>query len=209
MRYNPGMRTYLLTGDTASNQALSMYPTLTAKFNSMRTLAYIQRFLLINASGRQMMFGTAATSAVTLTPDILQRIPGYDSPNTGWDCILRDPLALNSQAANTIPVTHTLTLPGTDRTAHVCIFVSPSLILSPLRSFTLADGGQLYWEMGENLYTINGSLLSALNGSIADFDDAVPLDSNTLDPNTEVYTRGPAAAHSLLCGIPSASMSCT
>ena len=23
--YNPGMRTYLLTGDTASNQALSMY----------------------------------------------------------------------------------------------------------------------------------------------------------------------------------------
>ena len=119
--YNPGMRTYLLTGDTTSNQALSMYPTLTAKFNSMRTMAYIQRFLLINASGRQMMFGTAATNAVTLTPDILQRIPGYDSPNTGWDCILRDPLALNSQAANTIPVTHTLTLPGTDRTAHVCI----------------------------------------------------------------------------------------
>ena len=63
--YNPGMRTYLLTGDTTSNQALSMYPTLTAKFNSMRTMAYIQRFLLINASGRQMMFGTAATNAVT------------------------------------------------------------------------------------------------------------------------------------------------
>ena len=90
------MRTYLLTGDTASNQALSMYPTVSAKFNSMRTMAYIQRFLLINASGRQMMFGTAATNAVTLTPDILQRIPGYNSPNTGWDCILRDPLALNS-----------------------------------------------------------------------------------------------------------------
>ena len=50
--YNPGMRTYLLTGDTASNQALSMYPTVSAKFNSMRTMAYIQRFLLINASGR-------------------------------------------------------------------------------------------------------------------------------------------------------------
>ena len=72
--YNPGMRTYLLTGDTASSQALSMYPTVSAKFNSMRTMAYIQRFLLINASGRQMMFGTAATSAVTLTPDILQRL---------------------------------------------------------------------------------------------------------------------------------------
>lgn len=200
--YSPGMRTYLLTGDTASNQALSMYPTLTAKFNSMRTMAYIQRFLLINASGRQMMFGTAATNAVTLTPDILQRIPGYDSPNTGWDCILRDPLALNSQAANTIPVTRALTLPGTDRTAHVCIFVSPSLILSPLRSFTPADGGQLYWEMGENLYTINGSLLSALNGSIADFDDAVPLDSNTLDPNTEVYTRGSGSSAQLVVRYP-------
>ena len=200
--YNPGMRTYLLTGDAASSQALSMYPTVSAKFNSMRTLAYIQRFLLINASGRQMMFGTAATSAVTLTPDILQRIPGYDSPNAGWDCILRDPLALNSQAANTIPVTHTLTLPGTDRTAHVCIFVSPSLILSPLRSFTLADGGQLYWEMGENLYTINGSLLSALNGSIADFDDAVPLDSDTLDPNTEVYTRGSGSSAELVVRYP-------
>ena len=135
--YNPGMRTYLLTGDTASNQALSMYPTVSAKFNSMRTMAYIQRFLLINASGRQIMFGTAATSAVTLTPDILQRIPGYDSPNTGWDCILRDPLALNSQLPTRSPSPTPLTLPGTDRTAHVCIFVSPSLILSPLRSFTL------------------------------------------------------------------------
>ena len=78
----------------------------------------------------------------------------------------------------------------------------PSLILSPLRSFTLADGGQLYWEMGENLYTINGSLLSALNGSIADFDDAVPLDSNTLDPNTEVYTRGSGSSAQLVVRYP-------
>ena len=155
------------------------------------------------------MFGTAATSAVTLTPDILQRIPGYDSPNTGWDCILRDPLALNSQAANTIPVTHTLTLPGTDRTAHVCIFVSPSLILSPLRSFTPADGGQLYWEMGENLYTINGSLLSALNGSIADLTMPSRWTATRSTRTPRSTHAGPAAAHSLLCGIPSASMSCT
>ena len=44
----------------------------------MRTMAYIQRFLLINASGRQIMFGKAATSAVNLTPDILQSLPDYD-----------------------------------------------------------------------------------------------------------------------------------
>ena len=188
--YNSGMRTYLLTGDTSGNQALSMYPTISAKFNSMRTMAYIQRFLLINASGRQMMFGTAATSAVALTPDVLQRIPGYDSPNAGWDCILRDPLALNSQAANTIPVTRTLTLPGTDRTAHVCVFVSPSLFLSPLKSFTIAEGGQLYWEMGDNLYAINGSLLSEVDTAGASYDDITPLDGNTLDPATDVYSRG-------------------
>ena len=188
--YNSGMRTYLLTGDTSGNQALSMYPTISAKFNSMRTMAYIQRFLLINASGRQMMFGTAATSAVALTPDVLQRIPGYDSPNAGWDCILRDPLALNSQAANTIPVTRTLTLPGTDRTAHVCVFVSPSLFLSPLKSFTIAEGGQLYWEMGDNLYAINGSLLSEVDTAGTGYDDITPLDGNTLDPATDVYSRG-------------------
>ncbi|WP_370840853.1 hypothetical protein [Gemmiger formicilis] len=180
-----------------------MYPTLTAKFNSMRTMAYIQRFLLINASGRQMMFGTAATNAVTLTPDILQRIPGYDSPNTGWDCILRDPLALNSQAANTIPVTHTLTLPGTDRTAHVCIFVSPSLILSPPAQ--LHPGRRRTAVLGNGRTTSTRSTAACcprLNGSIADFDDAVPLDSNTLDPNTEVYTRGSGSSAQLVVRYP-------
>lgn len=200
--YNPGMRTYLLTGDTASNQAQSMYPTLTAKFNSMRTMAYIQRFLLINASGRQMMFGTAATNAVTLTPDILQRIPGYDSPNTGWDCILRDPLALNSQAANTIPVTHTLTLPGTDRTAHVCIFVSPSVITAPLRGFTLSEGGKLLWEMGEHIYTVQNNTLTELDTDRTYYKDTRPFDAETLDSLTEVYERGSGVNTQLIVRYP-------
>ena len=200
--YNPGMRTYLLTGDTASNQALSMYPTLTAKFNSMRTMAYIQRFLLINASGRQMMFGTAATNAVTLTPDTLQRIPGYDSPNTGWDCILRDPLALNSQAANTIPVTHTLTLPGTDRTAHVCIFVSPSVITAPLRGFTLSEGGKLLWEMGEHIYTVQNNTLTELDTDRTYYKDTRPFDAETLDSLTEVYERGSGVNTQLIVRYP-------
>lgn len=154
--YNPGMRTYLLTGDTARQPGAVDVPDID------RQVQLDAHDGLHPALSAHQRLGAAddvrhgGHQCRDLTPDILQRIPGYDSPNTGWDCILRDPLALNSQAANTIPVTHTLTLPGTDRTAHVCIFVSPSLILSPLRSFTPADGGQLYWEMGENLYTING-----------------------------------------------------
>lgn len=37
---------------------------ISAKYNSMRTLPYIQRFMLINAGRRPMMFGTAATNVV-------------------------------------------------------------------------------------------------------------------------------------------------
>ena len=68
--YNPSMRTYLLTDSAGNNQALSMYPMISAKYNSMRTLPYIQRFMLINAAGRPMMFGTAATNVVALTPEL-------------------------------------------------------------------------------------------------------------------------------------------
>ena len=50
---NPSMRTYLLTHSAGNNQALSMYPMISAKYNSMRTLPYIQRFMLINAAGRR------------------------------------------------------------------------------------------------------------------------------------------------------------
>ena len=141
--YNAQMRTYLLNDSAGNNQALSMYPTVSAKYNSMRTQTYIQRFLLVNSAGRQMMFGTAATNVVALTPEVLESIPGYNEPYSGWGCIVRDPLALASQALDTIPLSRTLSLPGTDRTAHVCLFVSPALITAPLRSFIIPEGGQL------------------------------------------------------------------
>ena len=55
--YNPSMRTYLLTDVSSNNQALSMYPTISAKYSTLRTMQYVQRFVLINAKGRQMVFG--------------------------------------------------------------------------------------------------------------------------------------------------------
>lgn len=186
--YNAEMRTYLLTDSAGNNQALSMYPSISAKYNSMRTLAYIQRFLLINAAGRQMMFGTAATNVVALTPEVLARIPGYDETASGWDDMIRDPLSLASQAALTIPVGRTVTLPGTDRTAHVCIFVSPALITSPLRGFTLPEGGKLLWQMNGRYYSVDGMTLREVTADAAV--DAKALDADTLDPRTEVYTRG-------------------
>ena len=87
--YNPSMRTYLLTDSAGNNQALSMYPTISAKYNSLRTLPYIQRFMLINAAGRPMMFGTAAANVVALTPELLQTIPGYNEASYGWAYITR------------------------------------------------------------------------------------------------------------------------
>ena len=188
--YNPSMRTYLLTDSAGNNQALSMYPMISAKYNSMRTLPYIQRFMLINAAGRPMMFGTAATNVVALTPELLQTIPGYNEASYGWAYITRDPLALTTQAAQTIPICRALTLPGTDRTAHVCIFVSPSVITAPLRGFTLSEGGKLLWEMGEHIYTVQNNTLTELDTDRTYYKDTRPFDAETLDSLTEVYERG-------------------
>lgn len=187
--YNAEMRTYLLTDSAGNNQALSMYPTISAKYNSMRTLPYIQRFLLVNAVGRQMMFGTAATNVVALTPEVLERIPGYQAVDSGWDCIVRDPLSLTSQATDIIPIGRTLTLPGTDRTAHVSVFASPSLITAPLRGFALPEGGRLLWEMNGRYYGVDGLALSEIAEPAAK-PAARHLDAATLDPATEVYARG-------------------
>ena len=187
--YNPSMRTYLLTDSAGNNQALSMYPMISAKYNSMRTLPYIQRFMLINAAGRPMMFGTAATNVVALTPELLQTIPGYNEASYGWAYITRDLLALTTQAAQTIPICRALTLPGTDRTAHVCIFVSPSVITAPLRGFTLSEGGKLLWEMGEHIYTVQNNTLTELDTDRTYYKDTRPFDAETLDSLTEVYER--------------------
>lgn len=200
--YNPSMRTYLLTDSAGNNQALSMYPMISAKYNSMRTLPYIQRFMLINAAGRPMMFGTAATNVVALTPELLQTIPGYNEASYGWAYITRDPLALTTQAAQTIPICRALTLPGTDRTAHVCIFVSPSVITAPLRGFTLSEGGKLLWEMGEHIYTVQNNTLTELDTDRTYYKDTRPFDAETLDSLTEVYERGSGVNTQLIVRYP-------
>ena len=62
--YDPSMRTYLLTDASSNNQALSMYPTVSAKYSTLRTTPYVQRFVLVNSRGRQMVFGAATTNTV-------------------------------------------------------------------------------------------------------------------------------------------------
>ena len=188
--YNPSMRTYLLTDASNNNQALSMYPTVSAKYSTLRTMQYVQRFVLINAKGRQMVFGTAVTNTVAMTPEVLARIPGYDEEYSGWSCIMRDPMALPSQALDTIPVTRKLTLSGTGREAHICAFVSPALITAALKGFTMPEGSSLLWQMGGRYYGINGNIL--IEEPLSDI-PAEQLDVDMLDDSTEVYSI--AAGH--------------
>ena len=185
--YNPSMRTYLLTDLSSNNQALSMYPTVSAKYNSLRTMQYVQRFLLINATGRQMVFGTAITNTIAMTPEVLARIPGYEEEYSGWSCIVRDPMALSTQAMDTIPLTRKLVLSGTDREAHICAFVSPTLITSPLRGFSMPEGSSLLWQMGGRYYSVGNNNLT--EESLPDV-SAERLGADTLDPQTEVYSTG-------------------
>ena len=183
--YNPSMRTYLLTDVGSNNQALSMYPTISAKYSTLRTMQYVQRFVLINAKGRQMVFGTAVTNTVAMTPEVLARIPGYDEEYSGWSCIMRDPMALPSQALDTIPVTRKLTLSGTGREAHICAFVSPALITAALKGFTMPEDSSLLWQMGGRYYGINGNILT--EEPLSDI-PAEQLDVDMLDDSTEVYS---------------------
>ena len=183
--YNPSMRTYLLTDVGSNNQALSMYPTISAKYSTLRTVQYVQRFVLINAKGRQMVFGTAVTNTVAMTPEVLARIPGYDEEYSGWSCIMRDPMALTSQALDTIPLTRKLTLSGTGREAHICAFVSPALITAALKGFTMPEDSSLLWQMGGRYYGINGNILT--EEPLSDI-PAEQLDVDMLDDSTEVYS---------------------
>ena len=183
--YNPSMRTYLLTDVGSNNQALSMYPTISAKYSTLRTMQYVQRFVLINAKGRQMVFGTAVTNTVAMTPEVLARIPGYDEEYSGWSCIIRDPMALPSQALDTIPLTRKLTLSGTGREAHICAFVSPALITAALKGLTMPEDSSLLWQMGGRYYGINGNILT--EEPLSDI-PAEQLDVDMLDDSTEVYS---------------------
>ena len=183
--YDPSMRTYLLTDASSNNQALSMYPTVSAKYSTLRTTPYVQRFVLVNSRGRQMVFGAATTNTVAMTPEMLARIPGYDEAYSGWSCIVQDPMALTSQALDTIPVTRKLTLSGTDREAHICAFISPTFITASLKGFTMPEGGSLLWQMGGRYYSINGNALTeeTLPDTPAD-----RLNVDMLDDSTEVYS---------------------
>lgn len=132
-----------------------------------------------------MVLGTAVTNTVAMTPEVLARIPGYDEEYSGWSCIIRDPMALPSQALDTIPLTRKLTLSGTGREAHICAFVSPALITAALKGFTMPEGSSLLWQMGGRYYGINGNILT--EEPLSDI-PAEQLDVDMLDDSTEVYS---------------------
>ena len=104
---------------------------------------------------------------------------------SGWSCIMRDPMALPSQALDTIPLTRKLTLSGTGREAHICAFVSPALITAALKGFTMPEGSSLLWQMGGRYYGINGNILT--EEPLSDI-PAEQLDVDMLDDSTEVYS---------------------
>ncbi len=85
--YNPSMRTYLLTDSAGNNQALSMYPTLTSQVQLDAHAGLHPALSAHQRPGRQMMFGTAATNAVTLTPDTTADDSRLQLAQYGWDCI--------------------------------------------------------------------------------------------------------------------------
>ena len=197
--YDPSMRTYLLTDASSNNQALSMYSTVSAKYSTLRTMPYVQRFVLINFRGRQMIFGTATTNTVAITPEVLARIPDYEEEYSGWSCIIRDPMSLTSQALDVIPISRKLTLGSSSREAHIFVFVSPSLITSALKGFTVPDGSRLLWQMGGHCYTIGGNTLS--EAAMPD-SDAKRLDVSMLDSRTEVYSIGEGSDTQLVVRYP-------
>lgn len=186
--YTATIRTYMLSDITIKSLLQTVYPTVSGKYNSMRTLAYIQRFLLVNDKGRMLMFGSNLAQTYTSDVESLRLLPGLGEgeEDIAWQSIEEDPLMLPTMTTAGIPITRTLTASGVSHTGRVYISVSPSLITTPLRDFTLAEGGRLYFLMGETVYAIDtGSLLPV--STLEELPTLTPHTAETLDPSTLLY----------------------
>lgn len=182
------VRTYMLSDVSSKVLLQSVYPTVSNKYNSLRSLPYVQRFLLTNDKGRYMMFGTIISQSVVINDENLWLLPGLgDEDGLAWQNIVRDPLMLQTMSVEGIPVTRTLHSLDGKRTAYAYISVSPQMITSPLRDFTLAEGGQLYWVMGGMVYRVQENSLVLL-GAAQELVDCQPHEGETLDPDTSLYT---------------------
>lgn len=183
--YNPTLRTYMLSDMSTASLLQTVYPTVSDKYNSMRTNPYIQRFAVGNDNGRRLMFGSnVSLTYYTETGQLSTLVEQAD--DRGWTTFVRDPLMLNSMATEGILVTRVLQSTGWSRNAWVYLSVSPALITTPLQTFALAEGGQLYWQMGEQTYAIHGGALTPLDAPLAP--DRVPYAEQALNSAATVYT---------------------
>ena len=189
---NASIRTWLLSADPPQTLTQNIYTQVSGKFNSMRTVTYLQRFMPINAGGGYMSFGTNSTQSValqtTLTAETIDRLPGLGAGQSGaaWQSIVKDPLMLSERATLGIPVTRTLQ----DTSGHVgrvYIAVSAALITDSLRDFTVVEGGQLYWVMDGALYAVRGNSPMEVE-QIEDVADYTPHSGEMLDAATRLYS---------------------
>ena len=192
---NASTRTWLLSVNSPQTLAQNIYTQISSKLNSMRTANYLQRLLCINAGGGYMSFGTNSNQSVALRAalptalpaDTIGMLPGFgDGQNgTAWQSIVRDPLMLPQRATSGIPVTRTLQ-DASDRVGRVYIAVSTALITDPLRDFTLAEGGQLYWVMNDTLYAVKNNSFMEI-GLLENLTGYTPRSGETLDAATRLY----------------------
>lgn len=188
---NASIRTWLLSTNSPQVLTPNIYTQISGKFNSMRTMPYLQRLLSINAGGGYMSFGTNSNQSIalqtTLSADIISKLSGFgDGQNdTAWQAIVKDPLMLPGRATAGIPVTRTLR----DTSGHVgrvYIAVSAALITDPLRNFTLAEGGQLYWVMNNTLYAVRDNAPLEID-QLEHLTDYTPRSGETLNAATRLY----------------------
>lgn len=183
--YNPTLRTYMLSDMSTASLLQTVYPTVSDKYNSMRTNPYLQRFAVGNDNGRRLMFGSNVSLSYYTETDQLSTL-AEQAGDAGWTTIVRDPLMLDSMATEGILVTRVLQSTGWSRNAWVYLSVSPAVITTPLHNFTLAEGGRLYWQMGGQTYAIDGGALTLLDTPLAP--DRVPSEEQALNSAAAVYT---------------------
>ena len=197
--YNPTLRTYMLSDMSTAGLLQTVYPTVADKYNSMRTNPYLQRFVVSNDNGRRLMFGSnVSLTYYTETGQFAALVEQAD--DRGWTTIVRDPLMLNSMATEGILVTRVLQSTGWSRSAWVYLSVSPALITTPLQSFALAEGGQLYWQMGGQIYAIRGGELTMLDTPLAP--DRILYEEQVLNGSATVYTAEVGGQDCLLIEYP-------
>lgn len=189
---NASIRTWLLSTNSPRTLTQNIHTQISGKFNSMRTVTYLQRFMSINAGGEYMNFGTnssqSAALRTTLSADTIHMLPGFreDQNDTAWQSIVSDPLMLPLRATDGIPVTRTLRNTSGDA-GRVYLAVSTALITDPLRNFAVTEGGRLYWVMDDTLYAVKDHSLLEIDG-LEHLTGYTPRDGETLDAATRLYS---------------------